>query len=63
MIRIYQWRTRIFSTEFFIRRSRPFINQHPFLSGKKKSSNSPVGVKISDDIGHCNLRVFEVPVM
>ena len=50
MIRIYQWRTRIFSTEVFIRRRRPFINQHPFLTGKKKSSNSLVGVKILDDI-------------
>ena len=50
VIRNYQWRTRIFSTEVFIRRRRPFINQHPFLTGKKKSSNSPVGVKILDDI-------------
>ena len=39
-----------FSTEVFIRRRRPFITQHPFLTGKKKSSNSSVGMKKLDDI-------------
>ena len=35
----------MFSTEVFIRRRLPFITQHPLLTGKKKSSNSSVGLK------------------
>ena len=39
----------MFSTEVFIRRRRPFIPQHPLLTGKKKSNNSSAGLKNLDD--------------